>query len=194
MRHIPKENGILLTFDDGPDANVTPAVLDLLRHYEAKAIFFICGRRIENAPELLAQIVAEGHVLGNHSFIHCNDKDPGRKEYTEDLKKCNEEIAQYVNEPVKLFRAPKGSLGWAPLLASRKVGLRYVHWSVSVEDWELRDCEESKRRGEILVQQTKPGNIVLLHDDNPCVLEILKIALPAWKEKGWALNQWDIHV
>ena len=108
VRRIPKSDGILLTFDDGPDPNVTLAVLDLLRQYEAKAIFFICGRRIENAPEMLARIVAEGHVLGNHSFAHWKRPDTpgGWKEYANDLKKCDEAIAEYIPEPVKLFRAP----------------------------------------------------------------------------------------
>ncbi len=188
-RRIPRSRGILLTFDDGPDPRVTPAVLDLLRQYDAKAIFFICGRRIENAPELLARIVAEGHALGNHSFAHWREKDPGPEEYAGDLRKCQAMIAEHVAEPTRFFRAPKGSLGLAPLLAPKKLGLRYIHWSVSVEDWDLRDVEEAKKRGERLVQKTQPGDIVLLHDDNPCVLEILKIALPAWKEKGWNLDQ-----
>ncbi|MGL6225911.1 MAG: polysaccharide deacetylase family protein [Thermoguttaceae bacterium] len=182
-------NGYLLTFDDGPDPMVTPAVLDLLRKYNAKAIFFICGRRIENAPELLAKIVEEGHALGNHSFAHWHNNDPGIKEYTDDLKICQKMIAQLVSVPTKFFRAPKGSLRPAALIAPKKLSLRYIHWSVSVEDWNLRDHEEAKKRGKLLVEKTRPGDIVLLHDDNPCVLDILEVALPVWVEKGYALDQ-----
>jgi len=195
---IPKSDGILLTFDDGPDPNVTPAVLDLLRQYEAKALFFISGCRIKNAPELLKRIVDEGHVLGNHSFAHRKDSIFGWKACADDMKKCNEEIAKYVSGPMKFYRAPHGQLGLAPFLAAKKVGLRYIRWSVSIRDWELPDADaadavsETKRYGDVLVRHVKPGDIVLLHDyNNPLVVEVLKIALPMWKEKGWALDRWE---
>jgi len=195
---MPKSNGILLTFDDGPDPNVTPAVLDLLRQYGAKAMFFVSGCCIETAPELLTRIVAEGHALGNHSFAHRRYRVLDWKKCADDLEKCNEAIAKYVSELVKFYRPPHGQLGWAPFLAVKKAGMRYIRWSVSIRDWELRDVDaanvipEVKRFGDILVRQVKPGDIVLLHDyENPLVVEALKIALPVWKERGWALDQWD---
>ena len=77
-------NSVLLTFDDGPHPEVTPAVLDLLKQYDARAVFFVVGNRIPLAPWVLRQILDGGHQIGNHTYYH-DYKDRGVSDYVDDI-------------------------------------------------------------------------------------------------------------
>ena len=68
--YAPEENSISLTFDDGPDVDYTPGILDQLRIHDISATFFVIGEKAQSHPELIRRIVAEGHELGNHTFTH----------------------------------------------------------------------------------------------------------------------------
>ena len=168
---------MLLTFDDGPDPDVTPKVLDLLAQYKAKAIFFIPGRRIERAPELLVEIIKQGHQIGNHTFIHSNGKQPGFFAYLRDIKKCQQIIFDTCGITPKFFRPPCGVLSLTTLLAPRIVGLRVMTWSLDVHDWKCRSKEDALAAAQTLIKNVKPGDIALLHDDNRNVVELLKASL-----------------
>jgi peptidoglycan/xylan/chitin deacetylase (PgdA/CDA1 family) len=175
--------GLLLTFDDGPDPVVTPAVLDQLAKYDARAVFFIVGNRIQRAPHLLRRIVDEGHVIGNHSFRHPLDRNPGLMGYYRDLVECQSILESHTGRRPALFRPPLGSLTMGSLLAPRLAGLRTLLWSVDVEDWKLRRDEDAVRAGHRLAETAGPSDVVLLHDDNSCVVTLLKTALPRFRER-----------
>ena len=117
----------LLTFDDGPDPVVTPQILDLLRQNQARAVFFIVGKRIHRAPELLPRILEEGHVLGNHTWEHAYEDKPVSCWVTE-LGRCQEEIARLTGFKPDLFRPAQGRIGLSSLLACRRLKLRTVLW------------------------------------------------------------------
>lgn len=105
---------LYLSFDDGPNPNVSPWVLETLKKYEAKATFFCIGKKAENHPELLDQIIAEGHRLGNHSYSHPNGWKSNCAEYVADVEHC----AKWVNS--KLFRPPYGRIGLSQISALQK--------------------------------------------------------------------------
>jgi peptidoglycan/xylan/chitin deacetylase (PgdA/CDA1 family) len=177
-RQVAPADGILLTFDDGPHPEVTPAVLDLLAKYSIKAVFFIVGNRISMAPRLLPRILAEGHVIGNHTYRHPLDGTPALPAYLRDVRECQAILHQHTGVSPTLFRPPLGSLTLASLLAPRLAGLRTMLWSVDVDDWRLRTKPAAVNAGHRLAHAAKPGDIVLLHDDNPCVIDVLETALP----------------
>ena len=102
-------NNILLTFDDGPHPEATPAVLDLLREHEARAIFFVVGNRIQRAPQMLLRILDEGHWLGNHSHTHPNDRRMPYREYLAELRKCQQVIHDITGTSPRFHRPPLGS-------------------------------------------------------------------------------------
>jgi peptidoglycan/xylan/chitin deacetylase (PgdA/CDA1 family) len=180
---LAERRGLLLTFDDGPDPEVTPAVLDQLARYGARAVFFIVGNRIQRAPYLLRRIVDEGHLIGNHTFRHPLDRIPGLVDYYRDVRECQSILESYTGRRPTLFRPPLGSLTVSSLLAPRFAGLRTLLWSVDVDDWTLRRNDDATRAGHQLAEVTRPGDIVLLHDDNPCVVTLLKTALPRLCER-----------
>jgi len=181
-------NSLLLTFDDGPDPAVTPKVLSLLKEYDARAVFFIVGRRIEKSPHLLSTIKKEGHELGNHTYIHLNQGEPGFLEYWRDIRQCQNLIQHHCGYRPKLFRAPSGHISPTSLMVSHLAGLRPVNWSVGVKDWKCRSKTDAQKAAIKIIKNAKFRDIILLHDDNPYVVDILKIVLPYFQAKGFDLT------
>jgi peptidoglycan/xylan/chitin deacetylase (PgdA/CDA1 family) len=126
----------------------------------------------------LSRIIDEGHLIGNHTYLHPLDQPLRFIDYLRDVKECQAAIAALIRKPPVLFRPPLGTLTIGSLLASRLERLKTVLWSLDVDDWKLRNREDALRAGQQLSAQAAPGDIVLLHDDNPCVVPLLETALP----------------
>lgn len=175
------KDAVLLTFDDGPHPDSTPVVLELLKAYNARAVFFVVGKRIHRAPHMLKRILDEGHALGNHSYSHPIEGPHGFGAYLHDLRKCQKEIEQLTGQSPKFFRPPLGTLSLTSFLAPRLLGLTTVLWSVIARDWGLKNSDEArvlaKRLTEELIAKPTRNDIVLMHDDHPYVGEILEVLL-----------------
>jgi peptidoglycan/xylan/chitin deacetylase (PgdA/CDA1 family) len=175
-------NTVLLTFDDGPHPEFTPEVLQLLKKYNARAIFFVVGSRIQRAPHLLKRILDEGHALGNHSYSHPIEKQLWFGAYLKDLMRCQRFIKGLTDEGPEFFRPPLGRLSFASLVAPRILGLTTLLWSVDARDWGLKSAEEARATADCLAEKLigKPScnDIVLMHDDHPYVGRILESVLP----------------
>jgi peptidoglycan/xylan/chitin deacetylase (PgdA/CDA1 family) len=179
---------VLLTFDDGPHPEVTPGVLDRLRSHGALAVFFVVGNRIPRAPEMLARTTAEGHLIGNHTYDHWLDHTPWPPAYMRDIRRCQEVIGALTAQTPWLFRPPLGRISPASWLAARAAGLSLVHWSLDSKDWRLRRETDAEVRGEELSRVVRHQDIILFHDDNPCVLTVLDVLLPRLRSEGFDLN------
>lgn len=185
---------VLLTFDDGPHPDVTPRVLDRLDMHGAKAIFFVVGRRIRHAPNLLSEIVCRGHLIGNHTHLHrtadvrASKSRSGLLTYYRDVRRCQKRIERQLGWRPTLFRPPGGTLSPVTVTVSMLLGLRLINWSVDVGDWRFRSASEARHGAEQLLDQVTAGDIVLLHDDNTCVLDLLDIALPGLRDRGYDLS------
>jgi peptidoglycan/xylan/chitin deacetylase (PgdA/CDA1 family) len=147
-----------LTFDDGPHPEYTPRLLALLEKYQARATFFMLGEAAYQYPELVRQISQAGHALGNHSWDHPSfPLIPSRKR-REQLRACERALAPYGQ---RLFRPPYGQQNVASYLDALRSGYEVVTWSVEVGDWWDHDV---LRMTNLLVSQTQPGSIIVLHD------------------------------
>jgi peptidoglycan/xylan/chitin deacetylase (PgdA/CDA1 family) len=186
-RRLPAGNGILLTFDDGPDPDVTPGVLDRLRASDARAVFFVIGRRAEAYPDLLRRIRDEGHVIGNHSYSHLHPRRLRPLVYRNDLARCQQAIARAADVRPRLFRPPYGRVTAVSLLAPRTLGLRPVKWSLDVGDYSCQDADSAIRAGDELLARVQPRDIVLLHDNHASVLTVLDRVLVGLVERGFDL-------
>ena len=153
---------ISLTFDDGP-GEATPLILDTLKRAGIRATFFLCGQNVERYPELARRIAEEGHEIGNHTYSHPNLlwKTPGRIAW--EVTRAQNVIEYATGSRPKLFRPPYGVrwFGLFPILASN--GLTTVMWSVSSVDWKF----PAERIASRVLERTKPGSIILLHDGVP---------------------------
>ncbi|HEY3644609.1 MAG TPA: polysaccharide deacetylase family protein [Gammaproteobacteria bacterium] len=154
---------VALTFDDGPDPEVTPAVLDELKRHGAKATFFIIGENLTAHPELGRRIVAEGHVLANHSWQHSYLQNFRLKEWQQQEIARAEHAIEVVTgrSSTCLYRPPVGMKTGDLAQAIGALGLKVVAWSVHSRDTVDPDPESMARR---VLRNIRSGDIVLLHD------------------------------
>ena len=149
-----ENNNIYLTFDDGPVPEVTPFVLETLQKYNAKATFFCVGENAEKHPDLINRILAEGHIIGNHSFNHLNGWKTSSKIYVENIRKCGLIIRS------KLFRPPYGkiTLRQSYMLRDYKI----IMWDVLSGDYNKKMSEETCFRN--IKRYARKGSIIVFHD------------------------------
>jgi peptidoglycan/xylan/chitin deacetylase (PgdA/CDA1 family)/GT2 family glycosyltransferase len=151
---------VALTFDDGPNEPYTSEVLDILDKYDIKATFFCVGKNVELYPETAKRIVAEGHVLGNHSYTH--DANHALTEFgARDMLVAEKAISDTVGVQPHLYRPPHGKKSPWELEAVRDQSMIEVVWSVSTGELNTHSFEKVADR---LVDETHPGEIMLLHD------------------------------
>ncbi|GAB4238964.1 MAG: polysaccharide deacetylase family protein [Ekhidna sp.] len=168
---IPSEQSIYLTFDDGPDPNVTDWVLNALKEYNAKATFFCTGRRVAKHPKMVERIIADGHGIGNHSYNHLNGWKTKNSAYIEDVQKGDLALKQ-VGVETRLFRPPYGKVKskQMELLKDRKL----VNWSLAAYDF---DSKVNVDKVMSIFRKAKAGDILLFHDSEKA-FKNLKFMLP----------------
>jgi len=152
---------VALTFDDGPDPEYSPAIMDELGRLGVVATFFVVGKRARAHPELVRRALAEGHAVGSHSDTHPEPWTVPLRALAADYRRGRRAAETALGRRVRLFRPPKGYLngtGAAAMLAAR---VRPWLWTVDPQDW-LPDV----RPDDIVagVQGLAAGDVVLLHD------------------------------
>ena len=150
---------LALTFDDGPDAVVTPRILAALAEHDAHATFFVLGRQAKQHPDLLKQMAAEGHVIGNHSYSHPSRTSP--QEAGEELDRTEAAIEDAVGRKPRLFRPPYGITdgNLSHLALSR--GYTGVLWTISSADSRPIGPDVIAKN---VIHTPNPSDIVLMHD------------------------------
>jgi len=151
---------VCLTFDDGPSAEFTGQILDILREHEVPATFFVCGENVEKNPDVLRRIVAEGHAVGNHTFSHPFMFFKSRQRMADEIDRTQSTIERVIGFRPNIFRPPFGSrwFGLVPTLSER--GMRLVQWSSTGYDWKKNAPGITK----CVLRELSPGDIILLHD------------------------------
>lgn len=171
-----------LTFDDGPNPEHTPRMLDVLARNGVKATFFVIGERAQKEPSLLRRIHAEGHALASHTQTHRELPTLTRAEMEWELVTCRSLIRDITGEDTPLMRPPRGRVNVPVLWRTRALGYRLVHWSRTYSDYRQDGTEPLLRR--LQAQAPQPQDIVLLHDNNRFTAEALESMLPNWLAEG----------
>jgi len=153
---------VALTFDDGPSPEVTPRVLDILREKKAKATFFLVGQQVELNPGLARRMSHEGHAIGNHTWSHpplfCF-LSPRR--LREEIERAQDAIFRVTGVRPRHFRSPVGLRHPVLKQALERAALEFVLWRLRTYDTRAVTYEKLRRR---ILEQVRPGAIVLLHD------------------------------
>ena len=167
------EKIVALTFDDGPDSLQTPKVLQVLKEYQVTACFFCIGHKVKGNEAILQKMVAEGHLIGNHSHTH-SGLFPlyGLSKMKKDLQTCQCELERVTSQPVSLFRPPFGVTNPTIAKAVRQLGYTPIGWS------RIR-------------KRLEPGAIILLHDRMPDSDQLVKQILDLLKEQGYTVVRPD---
>ncbi len=188
-----KGHAVALTFDDGPDADVTPRILDTLQAHGARATFFVIGRHAEAHPELVERILAEGHEVGNHSHAHSRLLNLcGRRSMQSEIERGMAALqnGSPASASTRLYRPPMGLKNPSLARIQRRLDLRVVAWSLHSGDTARnRGASSIARR---VLERIRSGDIVLFHDghDLPyrqrslAVVKALETILPELRNKG----------
>ncbi len=170
---------VSFTFDDGPDPEVTSKVLDVLREAHVKAAFFVIGRNAEKHPQLLKQIMDEGHVIGNHTYNHdyVFSKSAAEKQVTDG----SDIIQGIIGKKPKYFRPPFGVMTPEIARAVKKENCAVIGWDLRSQDGRIRTKEATiKRVGSNLDKST----VLLFHDTNPTTPDALREIIHLCRQNG----------
>jgi peptidoglycan-N-acetylglucosamine deacetylase len=154
--------GYALTFDDGPHAQGTPAVLEILSGAGVRATFFLVGEQVRRNPGLAGEIVAAGHGVGLHCDRHRNLLRLAPWQVRADILRARATIEDATGRTPHLYRPPYGVLNAAALSLARRRGWRTLLWSHWGRDWEASATPESIAAR--LTDGAAPGSVLLLHD------------------------------
>jgi peptidoglycan/xylan/chitin deacetylase (PgdA/CDA1 family) len=181
---------IALTFDDGPDPRWTPLFSERLWKLNMPATFFCIAERAKQHPNSVADLVAAGHQVGNHSYSHPNLWFRSSSAVRDELQRAQEVLARAAGKPPSLFRPPFGDRGPQVLHEAKRLGLTTVLWSLSGKDW--NNPEQSWIVNRVL-RRVRDGEIVLFHDashdqafpDRRGTLDAVCELVPVLKRRGF---------
>ncbi|MEI7812150.1 MAG: polysaccharide deacetylase family protein [Ignavibacteria bacterium] len=153
-------NRVLLTFDDGPIPETTPLILDELDRFNIKSLFFCIGNNIRKNPELAAEILRRGHLIGNHTFNHKRITCLGHDEFIKEVRSVNELLLKELNYKAEYFRPPHGRFSFTTGKNLKQEGLKNIMWSLLTFDYKnnLNIVKFAVR------EYLRADSIIVLHD------------------------------
>lgn len=160
LHGVTSRKQVALTFDDGPDTEYTPQILDILGQFGVKATFFLKGANISGQEWVVTRIVREGHLVANHSYSHPDCRKLTAAQILAEVEKTEGLLEKISRRKTALFRPPYGEMTAEGLDRLVAAGYTMVNWSVDSKDW--RDDQADQILHNIL-SQVKPGSIVLMH-------------------------------
>jgi peptidoglycan-N-acetylglucosamine deacetylase len=174
---------IAMTFDDGPSAENTPRLLEMLKQRNIKATFFLIGQNVVSNPDLVRRILAEGHEIGNHSWTHPQLSKLSDDRVTAEITKTQDAIKDASGFTPALLRPPYGAITprqreWI----QNRFGLSIILWSVDPFDWKRPGASVITQR---ILSQTRPGAIILSHDIHKQTVDAMPATLDALIAKGY---------
>jgi len=181
------KKAIALTFDDGPSSDITPQVLSILKEKNIPATFFVLGRNLKKFPQIGQQMLADGHVLGNHTWHHWYYR---MREFiiAREIESTAKLISQVTGVRTNLFRPPYGHRYNGLVDYARKRKDVVVLWSVDSQDWRGQDISLEELVEQVLTQ-AEPGAIVLMHDsggDDNKIVQALPTIIDELSDRGYA--------
>jgi peptidoglycan/xylan/chitin deacetylase (PgdA/CDA1 family) len=174
---------VAMTFDDGPHGVNTPRLLDMLKQRKIHATFFFVGQCVEEFPDIVKRIVAEGHEVANHSWSHPQLSKMNDAAVHEQLQKTHDAIIKACGVAPKIMRPPYGAFtqrqcNWA----NGNWGYKVILWDVDPLDWKVRNAEHVKAE---ILKQTVNGSIILSHDIHKTTVDAMPETLDTLLAKGY---------
>ena len=184
------QKSVAITFDDGPDAEMTPRVLDVLRRHDVKAAFFVIGEKVRRNPQIVERMVGEGHIVANHTRSHRFDFPLSSYEnVVREIGECSDAVEAAIGRRPKLFRPPFGVTNPSIGRTVRFLGLQCIGWSIRSLDTVSR-----RSRADVLERITErvhDGAVILLHDRCPGADMLLDALIVRIRERGYGIKRVD---
>ncbi|MBM3326083.1 MAG: polysaccharide deacetylase family protein [Calditrichaeota bacterium] len=161
---------IYLTFDDGPNPEITPEIIRICDEYNARATFFVLGGQIAGNESIVKSAAQAGHIIGSHGYEHKSMALLGPKRALTQIIKAGEAVYNCIGRRPVLFRPPYGRLGLGLLAACRAAEQRLVLWRYAPQDWKLIPPKALAIK---IKANIHPGDIILLHDSGQYAKNLL---------------------
>ncbi|MDR3983695.1 MAG: delta-lactam-biosynthetic de-N-acetylase [Dysosmobacter sp.] len=184
---------IYLTFDCGYENGYTASILDTLKKHNAPAAFFVVGNMIESAPDLIRRMVAEGHIVGNHTYHHPDMSSISEQSaFQKELESLEALFQETTGQTMsKYYRPPQGKYNVENLRQAKALGYKTILWSLAYVDWYVDDQPTPEQAYSKLLPRIHDGAIVLLHSTSRTNAEILDELLTKWEEMGFSFASLD---
>lgn len=182
---------LYLTFDDGPDPNNTPALLDLLDQYNAKVTFLNIGQSVSTWPELVRESASRGHYIGDHTWDHGSLEGMSHTQFVDEVERTRQAILDAAGDlftldrNVRYVRPPYGATDDQTYAYASELGMTIVLWNVDPQDWRRPGADVISRH---VVSHAYPGAIILSHDgggDRSQTIEAYRSILPQLQQQGY---------
>lgn len=177
------DNKISISFDAAWGGDKTLGILDLLDEYNIKTTFFLVDIWTQKYPELVKEIVARGHEIGNHSTSHPQMSKLNETQIAKELNTQADNVLAIAGVRPVLFRPPYGDYNNRVITTARAQGFVPIQWSVDSLDWKNRGAQEIINRA----TKVKSGDIVLFHNDSHYILDALPAVLKYYAENGYSV-------
>ena len=174
---------VALTFDDGP-GKYEDRILAAFQKYGGKGTFFFVGNQAEKYPNVVKRVAEAGHEVANHSYKHENLPKLSQAAATQSLAKTNDILRRLSGQSVSLVRPPYGATSSSVKAALQNQGQPSILWSIDTLDWKTRNAKSSIN---IVLQQVKDGDIILMHSIYAQSAEAAEALIPALQERGFQL-------
>jgi peptidoglycan-N-acetylglucosamine deacetylase len=163
---------VCLTFDDGPDPEQTPRLLDTLAELGIKATFFVIGEHAERFPKIVRRMADEGHALGNHTWSHRLAYELSLGAFADEVERPRQLLADLTGNSVDLFRPPHGKITARQMLSLWQSHQTVVLWNSDPKDYQCTHADELRER--LLTPGPHGGDLVLMHDNRPFAADVMR--------------------
>ena len=179
---------ILLTFDEGYENGYTASILDTLKEKKVRAVFFVTYDYVSRNADLVARMVAEGHVVGNHTWSHPSLPDKSAEEVAAEIGKLHDYVKEQFHYTMTLFRPPMGEFSERTLEVTKRQGYTSVFWSFAYRDYDVNNQPDPEQALTRITSAAHPGAIYLLHAVSQTNDAILGRVIDVLREQGYAFS------
>ncbi|MGE5627610.1 MAG: polysaccharide deacetylase family protein [Solirubrobacterales bacterium] len=184
------EKKVALTFDDGPDGNITPKILDVLKEKNVNASFFFIGQSIDLYPIVVKRTYNEGNLVLNHSVNHLDLSKKSASDIEKEFKGNEDKIFNLINKRPAIVRPPFGAINQQEAAEVEKLSCKAVIWSIDTLDWSQKESSNITKN---VLANVRNGDIILMHSngDKKATLEALPGIIDGLKNKGFTIVTLD---
>ena len=182
---VERDNKVIaISFDASWGADKTIPILDILDRYEVKTTFFLVGSWVDKYPDMVQEIFARGHEIGNHSDTHAHMSQLSEQGIRDELRIMSDKVEKLTGVRPALFRPPYGDYNDRVIQVSRAEGYEAVQWSIDSLDWKDRGTQDIIKQCTYRVDN---GDIVLFHNDSNDILNALPTVIEHYQQLGYTI-------
>lgn len=186
-----EKKSIYLTFDEGYEAGYTSKILEVLKQNDVKATFFITAHYLNTQPDLVKQMIDEGHIVGNHTVNHKSMPSLTEEEINKEVMDLHKAMYAKFSYEMKYIRPPMGEFSEKTLAVTNSLGYKTVMWSFAYEDWNEKSQPNEEKSKQKILANVHNGEIMLLHGNSKTNTNILDSIIKEIKQMGYEFKSLD---